>query len=100
MCSFIGMWNERPSGPTSYTIALRQVSLTSSPHPSCPFIIIACHHCTAIAISRHLHQSLDAAGFKDTKIILPDGPISNTLVHQLRTDAVFSSSVYALGQHG
>ena len=38
------MWNERPSGPPDYTIALR--------------------------------QSLDAAGFGDTKIILPDGAIT------------------------
>ena len=49
-----GMWNERPSGPTSYTVALR--------------------------------KSLDSAGFRSTKIILPDGHISDTLIHQLLTN--------------
>ena len=63
-----GIWNERPSGPPSYTVALR--------------------------------ESLDAAGFGSTKIVLPDGGISDTLVHELQTDKVFSDAVYALGQHG
>ena len=47
------MWNERPSGPPDYTIALR--------------------------------QSLDAAGFGDTKIILPDGAITGERASDLRT---------------
>lgn len=62
------MWNERPSGPPSYTVALR--------------------------------ESLDAAGFTSTKIVLPDGAIGESLVHQLQVDAAFSNAVYALGQHG
>eukprot|EP00041_Stephanoeca_diplocostata_P026891 m.733057 g.733057 ORF g.733057 m.733057 type:complete len:1032 (+) comp23069_c0_seq3:161-3256(+) len=70
---YVGIWNERPYGPPSYTVALR--------------------------------QSLDAAGFASTKIVLPDGHIDATLVGLLDPtsstyDPHFSDAVYAVGQHG
>eukprot|EP01050_Picozoa_sp_SAG11_P009015 SAG11_NODE_824_length_6993_cov_1.875290_3_plen_300_part_00 len=47
-----------------------------------------------------LRESLDAAGFGSTKIVLPDGHITDALVNQLETNEAFSDAVYALGQHG
>lgn len=53
----------------------------------------------------NLRQSLDQAGFAETKIVLPDSRISQTLVDSLDPsaaayNATFSNAVYALGQHG
>eukprot|EP00040_Diaphanoeca_grandis_P037435 m.243730 g.243730 ORF g.243730 m.243730 type:complete len:926 (-) comp33818_c0_seq1:380-3157(-) len=47
----------------------------------------------------NLRKSLDEARIS-TKIVLPDGGISQTLVDQLNTNKSFSDAVYAVGQHG
>eukprot|EP00035_Acanthoeca_spectabilis_P008069 m.148054 g.148054 ORF g.148054 m.148054 type:complete len:699 (+) comp14201_c0_seq3:694-2790(+) len=52
-----------------------------------------------------LRQALDAAGFPETKIVLPDGRIGQDLIDTLNPDsaaynATFSHAVYALGEHG
>jgi hypothetical protein len=46
-----------------------------------------------------LRQALDMAGHADTKIVLPDGYVSQTLVQQLTSNKTFSDAVYALGTH-
>ena len=46
-----------------------------------------------------LRQALDMAGHADTKIVLPDGYVSQTLVQQLNSNKTFSDAVYALGTH-
>ena len=46
-----------------------------------------------------LRKSFDAAGFHATKIVLPDNPITQTLVNQLNTDKAFDEAIYALGTH-
>lgn len=47
-----------------------------------------------------LRKSLDASGFHNTGIVLPDGRIGDDLVNALRTNATFRNAVYAVGAHG
>ncbi len=46
-----------------------------------------------------LREALDAAGHTQTKIVLPDGFVSESLVQQLNSNQTFSDAVYALGTH-
>lgn len=46
-----------------------------------------------------LRQALDAAGHTQTKIVLPDGFVSDSLVKQLNSNKSFNDAVYALGTH-